>query len=334
MNSKINHIASKKLNVLIIGLGNAGSRFDEEARNLIWSHTGAYLSSPDVFNIVNGIDIKEKNRKLFDQRLKQKKAVASIQQIDSKDIDIISIATPYEYRLSIFEEIFEHNINPHVIICEKPLALHKDERDKIISICRSNNTKLLVHYNRRYISTYIVLKEIIQGKKYGEVYSITIKCPNRSWSIGSHAIDLLLYLIDEKPVKWEVLNIPSLVEDEEKAFDFIGFFESGIVGRILTQGPSKILIFELEVVCELARIKLNKNGEQLFVEKYEQSYEYQSYLIPSFLKELKVKQDSSFISIVENAKDIIFNDGEAISTGTTASYTEELLDNIQKKLKK
>ena len=141
-------------------------------------------------------------------------------------------------------------------------------------------------------------------------------------------------MIDEKPVEWEVLNIPSLVEDEEKAFDFIGFFESGIVGRILTQGPSKILIFELEVVCELARIKLNKNGEQLFVEKYEQSQEYQSYLIPSFLKELKVKQDSSFISIVENAKDIIFNEGKAISTGTTASYSEELLDNIQKKLKK
>ena len=313
MNLTFKGISKKKLDVLIIGLGKAGSRFDEEGRNLIWSHTGAYLNSPENFNIVNGIDIEEENRRLFDKRLKKNKAVASIKEIDSKEIDIISIATPYEYRLCIFEEIFKNGINPKVIICEKPLAMNKYERDKIITTCRLNKSELLVHYNRRYISTYQILKKIINEKRYGGVYSITIKCPNRSWSIGSHAIDLLLYLTDEKPINWQVLNIPSLVEDEEKAFDFIGYFKSGIVGRILTQGPSKILIFELEVVCELGRIKVNKNGEQLLVEKYKQSHEYQSYLIPSFLKDLKVEQDSSFISIVENAKDIIVNEGKAIS---------------------
>ena len=145
---------TKKLNVLIIGLGQAGSRFDEENRNLIWSHTGAYLDDKESFYIVNGVDPSEKNRLHFNNRIQENKAVSSLKQISSKEIDIISIATPYQYRLEIFQEIFSFGIKPKVIICEKPLAKKRQERDQIISICKLNKTELVVHYNRRFINTY------------------------------------------------------------------------------------------------------------------------------------------------------------------------------------
>ena len=87
---------TKKLNVLIIGLGQAGSRFDEENRNLIWSHTGAYLDDKESFYIVNGVDPSEKNRLHFNNRIQENKAVSSLKQISSKEIDVISIATPYQ----------------------------------------------------------------------------------------------------------------------------------------------------------------------------------------------------------------------------------------------
>ena len=322
----------KKLNVLIIGLGQAGSRFDEDNRNIIWSHTGAYLQDKESFYIVNGVDPSEENRLHFNNRIKEKKAVSSLKEISSKEIDIVSIATPFKYRLEIFQEIFSFGIRPKVIICEKPLAQTKEERDQIILICNLNNTELLVHYNRRFINTYQKLFQMLSSKEFGKVFSITVKSPNRGWSIGSHAIDLLLYLSNEYPWDWKVLNIPSLVEDNENAFDFIGYFPSGFTGRVLTQCSSKILIFEVEIICESGRIRTFNNGDKTVIEKFEYSKQFKNYKFPKLLKKIENKQNSSFLSIVENAKDIILKKSNIISNGITASSSEELLDKIQEKI--
>ena len=329
---KINSCQSRKLNVLIIGLGKAGSRFDEENRNVVWSHVGAYLEDKESFNIVNGIDPLEENRFYFNNRIKKNIAVSTLQEISSKEIDIVSIATPFQYRLEIFQDIFSLGIKPKVIICEKPLAVTKEERDQIVLICQSNKSELLVHYNRRFINTYQEIYQMLLRKELGKVFSITVKSPNRALSIGSHAIDLLLYLSNESPSNWEVLNIPSLRESGENAFDFIGYFPSGFTGRILTQCNSKILIFEVEIICEMGRIKTFNNGDETIIEKYEFSKEFQNYKFPKLFKKIRNRQNSSFLAIVENAKDIIFKKSNNISNGITATSSEELLDKIQEKI--
>ena len=236
----------QKYNVAIIGLGNAGSRFDEERRKLVWSHVGAYLSFDEKCRIVAGVDPCLENRKLFEKRTNCKDSFSSIDEIKTKKIDIISIATPISVRLDLFKSIFSSNFIPKVIICEKPLCTKKNDRELIIELCKVNNVNLLVHYNRRYQYFYNHLKSYIDKRILGKVYSITIKTPNRFLSVGSHAIDLLFYLLNSGPKYWESFEIDCFEEKGEKAFDFIGIFNSGIIGRISTQGMSNILIFEAE----------------------------------------------------------------------------------------
>ncbi len=323
-------ITKSKLKAIVIGLGKAGSRFDEENRPIIWSHVGAYLKFSDQVEIVAGIDPDKNNRILFEKRVKKEISYSNISDIGIKDIDIISIATPYSQRLNIFEEIISNKIFPKVIICEKPLSQSSTERQKIKILCEEHNIKLLVHYNRRFLEVYKKLKKIIHSSEFGRIFSITIKTPNRFWSIGSHAVDLILFLTDEKPLTYKSLEIPSLRENGEKALDFLCNFPSGIVGRIITQGLSNILIFEVEVVGTKARAFTKLNGEELIVEKFITSNQYENYLIPGEIEHQIFLNNSSFEAIIKNSLDLINLESKSISSVNTASISEEIIDKVYK----
>ena len=140
--------------------------------------------------------------------------------------------------------------------------------------------------------------------------------------MGSHAIDLLFYLLNSGPKYWESFEIDCFEEKGEKAFDFIGIFNSGIIGRISTQGMSNILIFEVEIVCESGRIIASNNGRKLNIQKFKYSDEYFNYKVPSEKEEINIKENSSFQGIVEDAFKCIENNYEGISTGLTALESE------------
>ena len=93
---------------------------------------------------------------------------------------------------------------------------------------------------------------------------------------------------------------------------------------------SKVLIFEVEIICETGRLRTFNNGDETIIEKYESSKEFKNYKLPKFFKRIGNKQNSSFLSIVKNAKDIISRKSNIISNGITASSSEELLDRIQR----
>ena len=100
----------------------------------------------------------------------------------------------------------------------------------------------------------------------------------------------------------------------------------------MTQCNSKVLIFEVEIICESGRLRTFNNGNETIIEKYESSKEFKNYKLPKFFKRIGNKQNSSFLSIVKNAKDLISRKSNIISNGITASSSEELLDKIQEKI--
>jgi predicted dehydrogenase len=322
----------KKLRAAIIGLGKAGSRFDEEPRGAIWSHAGAYLAHPDIYDLVAGVDVSVENRIRFSYRCPSIKIFSSPSDLVGLNIDIVSICTPPFVRLQVFKEILYSSPQLKVIVCEKPLATDAATRSKLVAMCEEANVILLVHYNRRYAEIYRRFSSAIGDGMIGTVNSITIRAPNRLWSIGSHALDLLFYLSNDKPEYWKVLPLPALTERGEPAGDFICTFRSGSAGRVLTQGPSNILIFEVDAVGSKGRLMARENGKFLELTMHVSSSRYLGYLESgeSCLLYESTASESGFIAIILEAASLAHGHGVPTCSGKMAQLSEEFLDQIVK----
>jgi len=321
----------KRLRAAVIGLGKAGSRFDEEPRGVIWSHVGAYLALPDTFELVAGVDPNEENRAQFLAQCPTVGAYRQVRELKALEIDVFSIATPHDIRLEIFEEIFSRDQLPKSIICEKPLAINAETRNRLVSLCEANGVNLLVNYNRRYTEVYQKFESMLSQKVIGDLLSITLRVPNRVWSVGSHAVDLLLYLVGEAPEEWKSLILPRLNERGEPAIDFICRFPSGAAGRVLTQATSEFLIFEVDAVGTKGRIIAHGNGKYLDLITYDKSSKYAGYFEPTRPDRIfeSSNNESTFIRIVKEAAELSFCKNQQQNRNTiSAILSENLIDQI------
>jgi len=320
----------KKLRAAIVGLGQAGSRFDEEPRGAIWSHAGAYLALPEVYELIAGVDPDVENRARFAQRCPSAIIFADAQDLENLAVDVVSIATPPSARLEVFKSILRNACPPKVIVCEKPLATDTATRDELVAMCEAANVTLLVHYNRRYTEIYRRFASALRDGLIGDISSITVRAPNRLWSIGSHALDLLFYLAGESPRDWRAMSLPALAEKGEPAADFICTFPSGCAGRMLTQGLGRVLVFEVDAVGSKGRLVARGNGQRLELTMFVESSKYLGYLesAPTRLLYRTKAKESAFIAVIREAASLACEQGAATCTGKMAQISEEFLGQI------
>lgn len=319
-----------KYKAAVVGLGQAGSRFDEEPRGCVWSHVGAYLSLKERYELVGGVDVDQKNLDAFAKRCPSVPGYSSINELmENERPDVVSLATPSKIRAEIVDALLQ-KFPPKLIICEKPLATDINSRQRLVEQCKKKNVVLLVHYNRRYSPVYQTLLKTIREGIIGDVSSITIRCPNRLWSIGSHAFDLLFYLSGELPSSWRALTLPFLEEGGEPAVDFIGSFPSGHTGRVSVQGKKDVLIFEVDVVGTKGRLAVTNNGEKLVHIPFRRSHQYKGYWIQGRARSFSniPQGHSTFISIANEAADVLDNGLHPTCTGEMALQSEAILDQL------
>ncbi len=89
------------------------------------------------------------------------------------EVDIINVATPNGFHAENSLTIL--NSGKHVII-EKPMALNKQDAEKIIKKSIDKNKKVFVVMQNRYSPVLNSLKNLIDNKNLGEIYFININC--------------------------------------------------------------------------------------------------------------------------------------------------------------
>ena len=317
------------LRAAVVGLGKAGSRFDEEPRGAVWSHVGAYLALSDLYELAGTADPDQHSATAFSRRCPGVRCFSSAAEMCSAiRPDVVSIATPIKVRAQIFDEVLKAPEVPRVIICEKPLATDSDTRQELVTKCAAKGVSLLVHYNRRYASAYQRMRASMAGGDIGKVASITISIANRLWSIGSHALDLLLYLSGEPPCRWRTLELPALRQDDEPAVDFICRFPSGIAGRILNHGRADVLIFEVSVTGDKGRLLATGNGERVELVRFTASPKYAGYMIglPPECLYTTPADESTFTAVVKEAAEVVMLGKQPSCTGQMALESESFLD--------
>lgn len=138
-----------------------------------------------------------------------------LELLKDENIDAIYVATPPNKHHFYTLEAAKYG---KAVYVEKPMALTVDECKEMIKVCEDNKVPLFIAYYRREHEKFKKAKELIDSNEIGEIrsfnYFYTSKIltidPNRPWlvtedisgggmlyDIGSHMIDLIIYLFGD-----------------------------------------------------------------------------------------------------------------------------------------
>ncbi|NVM17313.1 MAG: Gfo/Idh/MocA family oxidoreductase [Candidatus Lokiarchaeota archaeon] len=139
--------------------------------------------------------------------------------IDNEKLDVVSICTPNYLHAPIISKAIEKNCH---ILCEKPIAISREELRQIESELASKDLIFFTSFNKRYNPIFKLIKGTLDEGILGKItlvrYYFSHYGPYKSWEalseekwffdsekagggvlldLGVHCIDILRYLIGE-----------------------------------------------------------------------------------------------------------------------------------------
>ncbi len=154
----------KKIKFAVIGCGHIGKR-----------HAEMIVRNPEA-ELVALVDTKPKDQ-LGIESYDTAKFFSSLEELLSSDlmsdIDVINIATPNGYHSEQAMQILDHD--KHVVI-EKPMALDKDNAEKVIFNALHRQKQVFCVMQNRYSPPSEWIKELIVSGKLGDIYMVQLNC--------------------------------------------------------------------------------------------------------------------------------------------------------------
>ncbi|MFL5743449.1 MAG: oxidoreductase [Niastella sp.] len=130
--------------------------------------------------------------------------------LQNEEIDLVVITTPNETHFPYAKAALE--AGKHVVL-EKPVTNTSKEAMELIEIANSNSVVLSVYQNRRYVSDFLTIREILDKQLLGEVHTFEghydryrAEARPQAWrehalpgsgilyDLGPHLLDQVLYL--------------------------------------------------------------------------------------------------------------------------------------------
>ena len=146
----------------------------------------------------------------------------------------------------------------------------------MVKACGRTKTFLVVSHVRRWSPLWQRFKARIDAGDIGRLRCLRVAMPNRLWSIGSHAADLLLWL-GGPLAAMKALPIPALDEGGEPAVSALLNFRAGALGILQVTGPKSGLIVEAEAIGDAGRLMLREDTASITLEPFAPSGRYAGY---------------------------------------------------------
>lgn len=228
-----------KIKFAVIGCGHIGKR-----------HAEMILRNPEA-ELVAMVDVKEKKSLGIDAF--NTTFFNSVEDLlDSplaEDIDVVNIATPNGFHAEHAMKVLENK--KHVVV-EKPMALRKQDAERIIYKALHVHKHVFAVMQNRYSPPSVWIKEMVESGLLGKIYLVQLNCYwNRderyykpdSWhgkkdldggtlfTQFSHFIDILYWLfgdIQDIKAKLASLNHSHLTEFEDSGFVSFDFVNGGM----------------------------------------------------------------------------------------------------------
>lgn len=316
----------------VIGLGKAGSRFDEEpGRTAPWSHTGAYLALADRIRIVGAADPDAGNVERYRQRCPGvpifPDAASLLAEIRP---DIVSICTPADRHRADLEAVLACP-SVKAVWCEKPLATSYADAEAMVKAVADRGLSMVVTYNRRWLPMWRRVRELIESGAIGDLVCLRVAAPSRLHSIGSHALDLMRFLAGD-PTRTVAMALPQLVETGEPAAAALLDFPSGAYGILQVTGFRAQLVIEAEAIGRKGRISVREDSSRLTIERFGKHPEYEGYQRLSAAGEGRYASMAQVSVFVEAAAEVatlaLDPKARCTSDGASALKTQKLIESV------
>ena len=236
---------------------------------LPYCHAGGYVIVEET-EIVAACDIVEEKLKAFCERWNVPRSYSDFRElIDKEKPDILSISTRPEQHAEAMVYGAEHGVKG--MYAEKPLCCSLAEADAIKDAFERNGVMLEFGPMRRNWAVYRQAREIAESGELGAVKSVVSFWGN---SIAGHFLDTQLYLLGDPnpvsirgtlgelhPAEGDTSNM-RFVRDTSILSAFVEF-ENGTTLHAAATGVG----LESELVCEGGIIRVESDGESLYVRK-------------------------------------------------------------------
>jgi len=253
----------KKINTIILGLGNIGLNYDinNNSNNIFLTHCKS-LQKNKSFKVLGGID----NSKVQGNKFKKKyclnffKSINSFIKFNKEKIDLAIIATPTNSRLEDIKNISK--LNPKVILAEKPLSYKISESKKIFDLCKRKKIRLFINYPRISDISILEIKKKIHKKEFKMPIEGVATYNNGLYNNASHLISILVFWFgDIKKIK--IIDYIGKHNKNDYQISFlINFKKTKII--FLANNKKKYSNLDLQLYFRNGKLNYLEEGRKVF----------------------------------------------------------------------
>jgi len=186
----------KRFASAVVGLGQIGQGYDYDldARRYVLTHATAFAHHPG-FELAAGVDPDGEKRIRFEQKFRKPAYLDMRSMLQRHPVEVIAIGAPTTAHFAVFDEAIK--ARPRAVICEKPIAMHTAEAERMVEAADQHGCSLMVNYMRRFEPGVLRLKSLIQQHELGEIYKGVVWYSKGLLNNGSHYVDLLRFVLGE-----------------------------------------------------------------------------------------------------------------------------------------
>ncbi|WP_318618003.1 Gfo/Idh/MocA family oxidoreductase [Sporosarcina sp. YIM B06819] len=233
-----------KLRVAVIGCGSIAK----------YRHLGEYDSHSAV-EIVAVCDIVEERAQEAADQYGATAYTDYKKLLEVENVDAVSVCLPNYLHAPVSIAALEAGCH---VLCEKPMATSKEEAEAMIAAAKSNDKKLMIAHNQRFVPSHARARALIASGEIGKIYSFRTAFGHggpEGWSVdgkdswffnkeqafigamgdlGVHKADLLRYLLGEEFVEVAGFIETSAKENSDVDDNAVCILksESGVIGTL------------------------------------------------------------------------------------------------------
>jgi predicted dehydrogenase len=191
-------MSRRRYRVAIVGCGKIAGGYDaprSRSRGKIRTHIKAYLADP-IFEVVAACDSDARALGHFCSEWGIPGAYRNLQTMLVRERpDVVSVCVPTRAHKRVLETVARHR--PKLVFAEKPFTGSVRDARSVLKKLKARKIAVAVNYLRRWCPNHRRLKAIIDSGRLGRLRSLDAAYSGNLLNIGSHLIDLILYLAGE-----------------------------------------------------------------------------------------------------------------------------------------
>ncbi|MCA0969180.1 Gfo/Idh/MocA family oxidoreductase [Halobacillus litoralis] len=162
--------------------------------------------------------------------------------LKKENVDVVHVCTPNKSHAEISIAALEAGCH---VMCEKPMAKTAEEAREMVEAAKRTGKKLTIGYNNRFREDSLYMKDVCRSGELGEIYYAKAHAIRRravpTWGvflneeqqgggplidIGTHALDLTLWMMDNYEVKSVMGNVYYKLSAQESEANAFGPWEA------------------------------------------------------------------------------------------------------------